>query len=146
MVKDYDFVITSGGIGPTHDGMVYTRTLQLLLLPYTAFPDITYASLATAFSQPLKHDQETLRRMMEASKNRPDILKQTGEQKVARERMALFPSNAEVLFVEKGLWVVRPTVNCAPYLNESKRHTSLWCASRGNYVFSQAFRCYSRGC
>ena len=40
--------------------------------------------------------------MVEASKNRPDIQKQTGEQKVARERMALFPENAEVLFVEKG--------------------------------------------
>ncbi|TFK53048.1 Molybdopterin binding protein [Heliocybe sulcata] len=86
MVQKYDFVITSGGIGPTHD-------------------DITYASLATAFNQGLVHHQETLRRMMEMSKNRPWITQQTEEQRTARERMALFPEKGEVLFVHKDLWV-----------------------------------------
>ncbi|EPQ51811.1 Molybdopterin binding protein [Gloeophyllum trabeum ATCC 11539] len=86
MVQKYDFVITSGGIGPTHD-------------------DITYASLAKSFNQGLVHHQETLRRMMEMSKNRPWISQQTEEQRTARERMALFPDKAEVLFVAKDLWV-----------------------------------------
>ncbi|EEB92101.1 hypothetical protein MPER_09439, partial [Moniliophthora perniciosa FA553] len=44
MVQKYDLVITTGGIGPTHD-------------------DITYASLAKAFDQTLEHHGETLRRM-----------------------------------------------------------------------------------
>ncbi|EKM56688.1 uncharacterized protein PHACADRAFT_253952 [Phanerochaete carnosa HHB-10118-sp] len=86
MVKNYDFVITSGGIGPTHD-------------------DITYASLAKAFNQPLAHHTETLRRMDITSRNRADIKNQTEEQRVARERMALFPANAEVLYTSSEIWV-----------------------------------------
>jgi len=86
MVEKYDFVITSGGIGPTHD-------------------DITYASLAKAFDQPLKHDPETLSRMTTFSKNRKDLQNQSDEQKTALERMALFPSKAEILFVGEELWV-----------------------------------------
>ncbi|EMD37040.1 hypothetical protein CERSUDRAFT_84059 [Gelatoporia subvermispora B] len=86
MVKMYDFVITSGGIGPTHD-------------------DITYQSLAKAFNQPLAHHAETLSRMTEMVKHRADIANQTGEQRTARERMALFPANAEALFIASDVWV-----------------------------------------
>jgi len=86
MVKNYDFVITSGGIGPTHD-------------------DITYESLAKAFGQSMVHHQETLRRMTEMRKHQGKPTKQTDEQRVARERMALFPDKAEILFVGSDMWV-----------------------------------------
>jgi len=86
LVKTYDFVITSGGIGPTHD-------------------DITYASLAKAFNQPLTHHAETLARMTAMSRHRADIMNQTAEQREARERMALFPAHAEALFIAPDVWV-----------------------------------------
>ena len=79
--------------------MQHTLTPQL---------DITYQSLAKAFDQPLEHHKETLHRMLEMSRNRPWISTQTEEQKTARERMALFPSKAEVLFVAQDIWVVCP--------------------------------------
>jgi molybdopterin-biosynthesis enzyme MoeA-like protein len=68
--------------------------------------DITYASLAKAFNQPLVHHAETLRRMTELIKHGSWVHTQNEEQKRARERMALFPANAEMLFVAKDLWVV----------------------------------------
>ncbi|KAJ6618741.1 MoaB/Mog domain-containing protein [Mycena sp. CBHHK59/15] len=86
MVKNYDFVITSGGIGPTHD-------------------DITYASLAKAFSQSLAHHPETLERMAQMIKHGAWISTQTPQQRAATERMALFPDQAEVIFVAEDIWV-----------------------------------------
>ena len=56
--------------------------------------DITYQSLAKAFDQPLEHHTEALRRMNELIKHRTDLSNQTPEQRVARERMALFPARA----------------------------------------------------
>ncbi|KAL0946196.1 hypothetical protein HGRIS_012457 [Hohenbuehelia grisea] len=86
MVQNYDFVITSGGIGPTHD-------------------DITYASLAKAFHQPLAHHPECLSRMEEMMRHRPWAATQNEQQREATRRMALFPNAAEVLFIAKDIWV-----------------------------------------
>ncbi|KAG8216151.1 MoaB/Mog domain-containing protein [Butyriboletus roseoflavus] len=86
MVERYDLVITSGGIGPTHD-------------------DITYASLAKAFGQQLSYHAETLTRMEELIRLRPSFTQQNEEQRIARKRMALFPHAAEVLFVAPDIWV-----------------------------------------
>ncbi|KAJ6591177.1 MoaB/Mog domain-containing protein [Mycena vulgaris] len=86
MVKSYDFVVTSGGIGPTHD-------------------DITYAALAAAFDQTLAHHPETLARMAHMVKDRTWMSTQTPQQRAATERMALFPDKAEIIFVAQDLWV-----------------------------------------
>ncbi|KAJ7622835.1 MoaB/Mog domain-containing protein [Mycena polygramma] len=103
MVKNYDFVVTSGGIGPTHDG---TRIPVLIPSNLIFAPkDITYASLAKAFSQSLAHHPETLARMTQMIKHRTWISAQTPQQRAATERMALFPDRAEVLFVAKDIWV-----------------------------------------
>ncbi|GAA5898788.1 hypothetical protein JCM6882_003999 [Rhodosporidiobolus microsporus] len=87
MHKNYDMVVTSGGIGPTHD-------------------DITYSSIAKAFDTTLEYHEETKHRMYEMGKHRYALEQQTEEQKTARLRMALFPKDdVEVLFVQEDLWV-----------------------------------------
>ncbi|KAK4050553.1 hypothetical protein OIO90_005020 [Microbotryomycetes sp. JL221] len=100
MARDYDLVITSGGIGPTHD-------------------DITYQSIAKAFDAQLEYHEETKKRMVALSKRASLVVRatmqrmteQTEEQKKARNRMALFPTGAEVLYVQQDLWV--PVVRVA---------------------------------
>lgn len=82
----YDWVITSGGIGPTPD-------------------DITYEALGKAFGEaPLVYHEETLRRM-DISAQKLGRAPATGEAREAQKRMALFPQNAEVIFPTEQFWV-----------------------------------------
>jgi 3-hydroxyanthranilate 3,4-dioxygenase len=87
MSGKYDFVVTSGGIGPTHD-------------------DITYPSIAKAFGNELVYHEPTLTRMKKLSTrainwDMPDDHPEV----VARKRMALFPTPSQVVFPSERLWV-----------------------------------------
>ncbi|WFC93433.1 hypothetical protein MBRA1_000053 [Malassezia brasiliensis] len=91
--RAYDWVVTSGGIGPTPD-------------------DITYASLAKAFGNvALQHDQETIRRMQITLAHRMNLAEVSDEVTQARHRMALFPANAEIIFPTREFWVPVVRVN-----------------------------------
>jgi hypothetical protein len=54
--------------------------------------------------------------MAELIKHRSWVHTQNEEQKRARERMALFPSNAEMLFIARDIWVVSNRFVC-PFLS-----------------------------
>ncbi|KAF9448103.1 Molybdopterin binding protein [Macrolepiota fuliginosa MF-IS2] len=88
LTEKYDFVVTSGGIGPTHD-------------------DITYESLAKSFNQPLQYHEETVHRLTEMTKHRPWVQQQNAEQRTATLRMALLPTgnDVEIIFPGEDLWV-----------------------------------------
>ena len=96
MSEQYDLVVTSGGIGPTHD-------------------DITYQSIATAFGLTLQLHEESLQRMKTLSKPHPsqpnfswDDPSPALEAKLRMVRLPLDPSRDEkdqILFVDPELWV-----------------------------------------
>ena len=92
MSKAYDFVFTSGGIGPTHD-------------------DLTMDAIAQAFDRPIVLNQSMVDRMIRYSE------KPVNE---AMRKMAMIPEGAEVLDVG-GLWfpvVVVENVHIFPGIPE----------------------------
>ena len=52
--------------------------------------------------------------MAELVRHRADMANQTAEQRAARERMALFPAGAEVLFIAPDVWVVSSCFSSFP--------------------------------
>ncbi|KAK5206488.1 hypothetical protein LTR41_007926 [Exophiala xenobiotica] len=102
MSKNYDLVVTSGGIGPTHD-------------------DITYQSIAKAFDLPLQLHETTVAKMQKFSrphKSQPNFDWNTPSPALtAKLRMAQLPTDPnipdeeQVLYVKEDLWVPISVVN-----------------------------------
>ncbi|TAQ91595.1 hypothetical protein B7494_g108 [Chlorociboria aeruginascens] len=102
MSNNYDFVVTSGGIGPTHD-------------------DISYQSIGKAFGLKLKLHQEAFERMKKISKPHPGQPNFSWDEdspaRKAKLRMIELPTDesrdlkSQVIFPVEELWVPVACVN-----------------------------------
>lgn len=86
LASRYDFIITSGGIGPTHD-------------------DITYEAIGKAFNLPVQLDDGVATRMRTLGKSKIDP--NNKEAVAAQLRMATIPTGSNVTkhYIADDLWV-----------------------------------------
>jgi molybdopterin-biosynthesis enzyme MoeA-like protein len=117
MSSSYDFVVTSGGIGPTQ---VLTLPFIILLI-YPSHDDITYQSIGKAFGLKLKLHEDAYARMKKFSKPNPKQANfswdEDSPQLKARLRMIELPTDetrddkSQVIFPVDDLWVPVACVN-----------------------------------
>lgn len=86
LANRYDFIVTSGGIGPTHD-------------------DITYEAIAKAWGLPVAVDETVRERMRRLNKIK--IHESNPEAMAAQLRMATIPQgpNVSTTYIDDNLWV-----------------------------------------
>jgi molybdopterin-biosynthesis enzyme MoeA-like protein len=117
MSSNYDFVVTSGGIGPTY---VYRTSISEIHWRFS-HDDITYQSIAKAFDLPLVFHEEAYEKMKKLSKTnlkQPNFnWDEDSPGRKAKIRMIELPTDKsrdakqQVIFPAEDLWVPVACVN-----------------------------------